>query len=97
MLEGTWVHRILPILELTLHQKEYRCFVAAQDLKRDLSSLLGSGSDGGVPSEDWEAIEEANKALFDGCLQAVLTNEDPEPDEPIRDERDLRAIWPFDI
>jgi hypothetical protein len=35
--------------------------------------------------------------MFDGMLQAVLTNENPDDDEPIKDEKDLRAIWPFDI
>jgi hypothetical protein len=30
-------------------------------------------------------------------LQAVLTSESPDVDEPIKDEGDLRAIWPFDI
>lgn len=35
--------------ELALHAKEYRFFEAAQNLKRDLSSLLDSASDGWVP------------------------------------------------
>jgi hypothetical protein len=30
-------------------------------------------------------------------LEAVLTNNDPDEDEPIRDEKDLRDIWPFDL
>lgn len=83
--------------ELVVHQKEYRTFVAAQDLKHNLSSLLNTASDGWVPPEDWEATESAHKQLFDGALQAVLTNENPDDDEPIRDEGDLRKIWPFDL
>lgn len=35
--------------------------------------------------------------MFDGMLQAVLNNANPDEDEPVRDEADLRAIWPFDI
>jgi hypothetical protein len=30
-------------------------------------------------------------------VDAVLSNADPEDEEPVRSERDLRAIWPFDI
>lgn len=32
--------------------------------------------------------------MLDRMLQAVLTNNDPDDDEPIRDEKDLRDIWP---
>jgi len=35
--------------------------------------------------------------MFKGMLQAVLENEDPDADEPIRNEGDLREIWPFDL
>ncbi|KAJ5225025.1 hypothetical protein N7468_006250 [Penicillium chermesinum] len=83
--------------DMALHRKEYRCFEAAQNLKRDLSSLLDSASDGWVPPENWEVAKTENKAMFKGMLQAVLTNKDPDDGEPIRDERDLRAIWPFDL
>jgi hypothetical protein len=34
--------------------------------------------------------------MFEGMLQAVLTNKDVDDDEPIRDEKD-RGIWPFDL
>jgi hypothetical protein len=30
-------------------------------------------------------------------LQAVLTNPDQDDDEPVKDEKTLRSIWPFDI
>ena len=83
--------------ELAVHRKEYKYFEAAQILKRDLSSLLDCASDGWVPPEIWEEAKVQNKAMFDGMLQAVLTNEDPDEDEPIRDEKDLRDIWPFDL
>jgi hypothetical protein len=83
--------------ELAIHQKEYRMFEAAHDLKYDLASLLNAASDGWVPPEDWEVTESAHREMFSGMLQAVLTNESPDDDEPIKDEADLRAIWPFDI
>jgi hypothetical protein len=72
-------------------------FEAAHDLRNNLSSLLNAASDGWVPIEDWEATESAHKELFNGMLQAVLTSESSDDDEPIKDEGDLRAIWPFDI
>lgn len=83
--------------ELALHEKEYKRFEAAHDLKRHLSSLLNTASDGWVPLEDWGATQAAHGEMFEGMLQAILTNEDPDDDEPIRDEGDLREIWPFDL
>ena len=83
--------------ELAVHQKEYRMFEAAHDLRNNLSSLLNTASDGWVPPEDWEATKSAHREMFEEMLQAVLTNESPDDDEPIKDEGDLRAIWPFDI
>ncbi|PGH15057.1 hypothetical protein AJ80_05682 [Polytolypa hystricis UAMH7299] len=81
--------------ELVDYEKEYKLFVAAQDLKRDLSTLLNTASDGWVHAEDWEATKSNHKA-FDGILGAVLTNEDPDDDEPVKYEEVLRSIWPFD-
>ncbi|KAL5050138.1 hypothetical protein BDW71DRAFT_216885 [Aspergillus fruticulosus] len=71
--------------ELKKHKKEYRLFEAAQNLRADLSSLLNTVSDGWVPPK-----------IFDGMLQAVLTNADSD-NQPVRDEITLRSIWPFDI
>ncbi|OAL34360.1 hypothetical protein AYO20_06413 [Fonsecaea nubica] len=81
--------------EFMIHQ-QYKRFVAAQELKRDLSSLLDIASDGWVPSGAWETTLLAQKEMFANMLEAVLTNADPDDDEPIRDESDLREIWPFD-
>ena len=83
--------------ELEIHQKEYKMFETAHDLRNNLSSLLNVASDGWAPIVDWEATESAHKELFSGMLQAVLTSESPDDDEPIKDEEDLMAIWPFDI
>lgn len=83
--------------ELALHRKEYRIFEAAQSLKHDLASFLDSASDGWVPLENWEAAKTQNMAMFNEMLQAVLENQDPDDDEPIRNERNLRDIWPFDL
>ena len=88
----------LPTTEkVAAHQKEYKYFVAAHDLRYELASLLNAASDGWVPPEEWEATKLAHSELFKRILQAVLSNENPDDDEPIKDERDLREIWPFDI
>ncbi len=83
--------------ELAIHLKEYRKFEAAHYLRNNLSSLLNTASDGWVPPENWEATELAHREMFNGMLEAVLTNDSPDDDEPIKSEEDLRAIWPFDI
>jgi hypothetical protein len=88
----------LPILdELAVHQKEYKLFEAAHQLRHSLSSLLNTASDGWVPPEDWEGTESAHREIFEGMLQEILGNEQPDDDEPIRGETDLREIWPFDL
>ncbi|CZT47997.1 uncharacterized protein RSE6_08637 [Rhynchosporium secalis] len=83
--------------ELASHQKEFRKFEAAHDLKNSLASLLDTASDGWVPLENWEATELAHRELFNGMLQATLDNESPQDDEPVKEERDLREIWPLDL
>lgn len=83
--------------ELAVHQKEYNSFKAAHQLRHDLASLLNIATDGWVPPEDWEATKSAHREMFDGMLQTILTYEDLGDDEPIKDEKDLRAIWPFDL
>lgn len=47
--------------ELRDHKREYKPFEAAQYLRRDLSNLLNTASDGWVPSENWEATKLAHK------------------------------------
>ncbi|XPS81053.1 hypothetical protein M3J09_012996 [Ascochyta lentis] len=83
--------------ELVRHQKDYKQFEAAHQLKHSLSGLLSTTSDGWVPSEQWEATELAHREVFAGMLQEVLGNKQPDDDEPIRSEEDLREIWPFDL
>ncbi|OJJ46441.1 hypothetical protein ASPZODRAFT_151976 [Penicilliopsis zonata CBS 506.65] len=82
--------------ELANHQREYKLFEAAQTLRSDLAGLLNTASDGWVPLESWEETKAAHEELFQGMLQAVLTNKDLE-DEPVKDEATLWSIWPFDI
>ncbi|PWY82158.1 phosphotransferase enzyme family protein [Aspergillus heteromorphus CBS 117.55] len=94
--DGQCVYPLLSAVELARHKEEYQLFKAAQHLKRDLSSLLNSATDGWVPADRWEETNLAHIELFHGILQAVVTNTDLE-DEPVKDAETLRSIWPFDI
>ncbi|GLB12039.1 hypothetical protein AtubIFM57258_009317 [Aspergillus tubingensis] len=95
---GPCPYAVPPPHELADHQKKYRLFKAAHNLRYDLAGLLNTATDGWVPTGDWEAAQTAHHEMFDGMLQAVLTNpEIDDPDEPVKDEETLRSIWPFDI
>lgn len=95
---GRCPYALPPPPELADHQKKYRLFEAAHNLRYDLAGLLNTSTDGWVPTSDWEAAQTAHHEMFEGMLQAVLTNPDiDDPDEPVKDEETLRSIWPFDI
>ncbi|RDW76456.1 uncharacterized protein DSM5745_06448 [Aspergillus mulundensis] len=83
--------------DIAHHKKEYRLFEAAQQLRTNLSDLLNTTSEGWVPSDDWEETRLAHKELFRGMLEAVVSNQEADDDEPVKDEKTLRAIWPFDL
>lgn len=83
--------------ELAEHEKEYKLFVATQELKQDLAGLLNTATDGWAPPDSWEATELAHKEIFEGMLTAVLTNNNPDDDEPVKDEAVLKSIWPYDL
>ncbi|OJJ79135.1 uncharacterized protein ASPGLDRAFT_62001 [Aspergillus glaucus CBS 516.65] len=83
--------------KLVDHEKEYRLFVAAQDLRRDLSGLLDTATDGWVPPEEWEGTKAAHRRLFNGALQEVLMTAKFDVDKPVTDEAILGSIWPSDI
>ncbi|KAF2130888.1 hypothetical protein P153DRAFT_384107 [Dothidotthia symphoricarpi CBS 119687] len=69
--------------EYAAHKKDYKRLEAAHETKHSLSGLLNATPDG------WE--------FFEAFLQHVLEDENPEDDEPIKDEDDTRELWPFDL
>lgn len=83
--------------EIAAHRREYKLFEAAQQLRHSLRHLLNIASDGWVPLEDWERTQSVHREVYEGMLQEVLGNEQPDDDEPIRGEDDLKEIWPFDL
>ncbi|GKZ19427.1 hypothetical protein AbraIFM66951_011037 [Aspergillus brasiliensis] len=95
---GRCPYSLPPPHALADHRKQYRLFEAAHNLRYDLAGLLNTATDGWVPVSDWQTTQTAHHEMFDGMLQAVLTNpEADDPDEPVKDEETLRSIWPFDI
>lgn len=83
--------------EYAVHQKEYKMFEAAHQLRLVLKSLLNTASDGWVPPEAWEATELAHEEIFQAMLQEIMGNKRPDNDEPIKNADDLKEIWPFDL
>jgi hypothetical protein len=96
-LEGSCPFTLPTSDELVTHRRLYQKFVAAQELKRDLSKLMNAATDGWVPPEAWESTLVEHKEMHEGMLAEVLSCEDLDEDEPVRNERDLREIWPFDL
>jgi hypothetical protein len=79
------------------HQREYRYFVAAQKLRRQVADYLTISSDGWVPEEAWNAVQLQHQQLYSNVAQAIMSAEDSDDDEPVKSERELKAIWPFDL
>ncbi|KAI4100052.1 MAG: hypothetical protein L6R37_005692 [Teloschistes peruensis] len=78
--------------ELVVHEKEYKDFVIAEQMRQRLAYLLDTNADGWVATEAWEATELAHKQAVDIFIQTVRD----EKDESMS-EAHLRKIWPFDI
>ena len=94
-LAGSCPYALPTSIELLEHQKEFRSFGTANDLKRRLMDLLDTTPDGWVPMESWEATEVAHQEAFDELLQTIRSAENG--DDQSMNEKDLRRIWPFDI
>jgi len=65
-----------------------------------MASLLNTATDGWVPPGDWEAIKFYYQELFDAALGSVSADslgESADGDDPIKTEKDLREVWPFDL
>lgn len=87
----------LGVEELTAYDKDYRHFVAAQRLRRQVTDYLDISSDGWVPTEAWDTIQSRHRALYSSAVEAIATAKDSDEDEPVKSEDDLKAIWPFDL
>ena len=83
--------------EVAAHKKDFRLFEASQQLKHALSNLLNTATDGWVPAAEWEAAKLAHKQAYAQMLEVILNNKQPDDDEPLRSEADLREVWPFDL
>lgn len=83
--------------QVSAHESEYRHFVAAQRLRKQVTDYLTVSSDGWVPKEAWDTVQVQHQELYHGAVQAILSAENSNSDEIIKTEQDLKAIWPFDL
>jgi hypothetical protein len=83
--------------ELIEHTKNYNLFKASQELKHTLAGALNCATDGWVPPEDWERVKELHPQMYNLLLQEILENKNPDEDDPLKSEADVREIWPFDL
>lgn len=83
--------------EHAIHQEHYKFFETTQLVKRMLSRYLGIQHDGWVSSEIWETNESAYMESFKVMVREVLGKENFNEDEPLRNEADVREIWPFEL
>lgn len=83
--------------ELAVHKKDHRRFKASQELLDALVSLLNVSDEGWVPLKDWEDTKVAHQKAFRDFLQEVHELDQPDDDDPIQSEDDLRELWPFDL
>ena len=77
--------------ELQLHKKEYKAFEHVQEFKSMLIKVLGTDSDGWVPTDRWDEVSHAHKAVFDLALETAREGIDES-----MSEEDVRELWPFD-
>jgi hypothetical protein len=82
--------------EMLVHQRQYKLFEVAQEIRLIVASILNAATDGWVPSEIWEAANSTHEESYRIMLREVFKNEDDE-NELIRDEEYLREVWPFDV
>lgn len=62
-----------------------------------LEETFRIGPDGWVAPEHYEIIMKFQKDCFNELLRIVRETEDEGPDEPLKNEEDVRAIWPWDV
>jgi len=65
-------------------------------LKQLLCDTLCVQSDGWLVEENWDAVQEVHKDLYEKFLD-VAKNVELEEGEERMEERDVRVMWPFDI
>lgn len=82
---------------LAVHRKHQKKFEAHQELINTLSTLLKVDADGRMAPQAWEPTLLEHKKLYSSILETILENKDHSEDEPIKNEVDLRELWPFDL
>ena len=79
-----------------MHEKEYEEMKTAAELKVLLCDTLNVELDGWLIEENWDAVQEVHKELYGKALNEIV-NAEPEEGEERVGEREVRAMWPFDV
>lgn len=82
--------------ESKVHEKEYEDMKTAVGLKELLCDTLNVGLDGWLIEENWDVVQEIHKELYEKALNGFV-NAELEGGEERVGEREVRAMWPFDI
>jgi hypothetical protein len=88
-LEGSYPYLWTPE-ELSKHQEQYNDYEIAQKLKMKVMKILGTDSDGWVPTNVWEESKIAHQSMLDLWLRSA------EEDKGMTWEKACQ-LWPFDI
>ncbi|KAJ5093269.1 hypothetical protein N7456_009130 [Penicillium angulare] len=80
-----------------VHSSRYEVYKDIQQIIPVLTDALGVSSDSWGYPEHWGLREETHKGLYIDFLNAVENGADENSDDIIRNEEDVKSVWPFDI
>lgn len=96
-LTGTCPYQTPTAEEQAKHKETYEFFKEVHKVLDYIEKTFRIGPDGWVPPEHYETVMEIQKDCFNELVRTVHATEDGGPDEPLKNEEDVRAIWPWDV
>lgn len=79
------------------HKKEYEFFKDIRSLRGEIASLFKATDDGWVFPEVYDLAMDMQKDLYMSLVETALDPKNYDPNEPLKDEEDTRAVWPYDV
>lgn len=79
------------------HKKEYEYFKDTRSLRDEMASLFKATDDGWVFPEVYDLAMDMQKDLYRSLVETTLDPKNYDPNEPLKDEEDIRAVWPYDV
>lgn len=96
-LTGTCPYKTPTAEEQAKHKETYEFFKEARKVLDYIEKTFMIGPDGWVPPEHYEIVMGLQKDCFNELVRTVIETPDEGPDEPLTNEEDVRAIWPWDV